>query len=634
MARKDQETGDDALYLDDTHRVAYLEHALWSQLEETEDVEVYANAWLALQCQSLRGVTRGVLVLHAETHDNLEPVAYWPKGRKATPGLSSAAEAALIEQRGVARARKQKPKPGQSASLSDVCHVAQPIMLGGAPIGVVALEVTTRSKEALSDVIRQLQWGAAWIVSLYVRRASEVDRAARHRVHTALELFAAILEHQRFIDAAIALATGLATELDCERVSVGLRRRQTSRVIALSHSAQFDRRMQLLRALEYAMDEAVDQFAALIYPPPDEQQAMVRAHEELFELSGTGTILTVPMLVEDQPVGAIVLERDRDHTFNSEEVEMIAALGALAGPALEEKRQNDRFIFTKIAESCWYQLGALVGPRNIGRKLAVIFLVTLTAFLTFAKGDFRITADTRLEGVVQRAIVAPIAGFIYEANVRSGDRVEAGEVLATLDSRDLEIERLQWISDRERNRLEYDKALSSGDRAGLNILKAKIDQAEAQIALRETLIARMNLEAPFDGIIVSGDLSQRIGDAVERGELLFEVAPLDEYRVILEVDEHDIRDVEEGQVGRMVLSAVPDRSLPITIVRTTPVSEAADGHNFFLVEGRLDNVDHVERLRPGMEGVAKIQVDRRSLIWIWTQDIVDWFRLTLWRWWP
>jgi hypothetical protein len=35
-----------------------------------------------------------------------------------------------------------------------------------------------------------------------------------------------------------------------------------------------------------------------------------------------------------------------------------------------------------------------------------------------------------------------------------------------------------------------------------------------------------------------------------------------------------------------------------------------------------------------MEGVGKIEIDRRRLVWIWTHSIVDWLRLALWRWLP
>ena len=39
-------------------------------------------------------------------------------------------------------------------------------------------------------------------------------------------------------------------------------------------------------------------------------------------------------------------------------------------------------------------------------------------------------------------------------------------------------------------------------------------------------------------------------------------------------------------------------------------------------------------LRPGMEGVAKVWVGERPLAWTWTRRLMDWIRLTGWRWMP
>jgi hypothetical protein len=35
-----------------------------------------------------------------------------------------------------------------------------------------------------------------------------------------------------------------------------------------------------------------------------------------------------------------------------------------------------------------------------------------------------------------------------------------------------------------------------------------------------------------------------------------------------------------------------------------------------------------------MEGVGKILVGDRKLIWIWTHSLVDWLRLFAWKWMP
>jgi hypothetical protein len=114
--------------------------------------------------------------------------------------------------------------------------------------------------------------------------------------------------------------------------------------------------------------------------------------------------------------------------------------------------------------------------------------------------------------------------------------------------------------------------------------------------------------------------------------VLFEVAPLDGYRIILEVDERNIADTAVGQRGHLTLSALPGQPLPLIVERLTPVAIAEGGRNFFRVEARP--VGPVPELRPGMEGVAKFDVGRRQLIWIWTHSLVDWLRLWLWTWLP
>ena len=207
-----------------------------------------------------------------------------------------------------------------------------------------------------------------------------------------------------------------------------------------------------------------------------------------------------------------------------------------------------------------------------------------------------------------------------------------GQLLAALDDRELGLERLKWVSQRAQLVRQSRQALADGDAAQVRIVTAQIDQAKAQLALLDDQLSRTELLAPFDGVVVSGDLSQDLGAPVERGQVLFEVAPLDAYRIILQVDERDIAEVAVGRPGNLVLSAFPSQPMPFTVKQITPVSTAREGRNYFRVEADLQG--NRERLRPGMEGVGKIEIDRRRLIWIWTHQVIDWLRLKLWSWLP
>jgi len=201
-----------------------------------------------------------------------------------------------------------------------------------------------------------------------------------------------------------------------------------------------------------------------------------------------------------------------------------------------------------------------------------------------------------------------------------------------MDTRDLLLERQKVLSQGAQQESERRQAIAEGNRARAAILEAQGGQVRAQIALIDEQFARARLVAPFDAVIVKGDLSQSLGAAVERGNVLFELAPLDTYRVIMKVDERDVTDVAVGQSGRLALTSMPNDEIELVIDKITPVSVVDQGRNFFRVEARAKGA--IDKLRPGMEGVGKIQVGERRLIWIWTHKLVHWMRMWVWSWWP
>ena len=81
-----------------------------------------------------------------------------------------------------------------------------------------------------------------------------------------------------------------------------------------------------------------------------------------------------------------------------------------------------------------------------------------------------------------------------------------------------------------------------------------------------------------------------------------------------------------------MFAALADEGFAFTVSAVTPVTEAVEGGNVFRVEATLDAAS--PRLRPGMEGVAKIEAGERRLAWIWTRRFVSWLRLFLWTWTP
>jgi len=608
-------------------QVSSLEPALWKRLADATSLADAARPWLTLQCQLIAGASRGLVLVAGEAPNSFESAAYWPEGSGHSAGLAATAELALRERRGVANGEA----PGQaSLDPAGISHVAFPILMGADLRGAVAVTIRGGRPDDVRDALRQLQWGAAWLRDkLRQDQNTQKDRLL-DRSRAALDLLGGALDHSGYKAAAMATVTSLAVRAGCSRVSLGVQSGRAVAVKVISHTAQFGRQMNLVSLLGAAMDEALDQRGIVIYPSPPEMLVATSAHEELSRAQQDSQVLTIPLLVADRFVGAMTFERASDVPFDSTTIEMLELAASVVGPVLEEKRLNDQWIVMKVWESLKRQIVRLIGPGYFARKIAVIAAIGAALSLAFLQGDFRVKGDAQIEALARRAVVAPYDGFIKDASARAGDTVEEGKTLASLEDRDLLLERLKWVTERQQHLYEYDKALATRQPAAINVIRAQIDQADAQIKLIDEQISRTQLRAPIQGLVVAGDLSQLIGAAVQRGQVLFEVAPLDSYRVVLDVDEREIGLIEPGQSGELVVTALPNETLAFTVNKITPLAEARSGRNVFRVEGRLEA--DLTRLRPGMEGVGKIEIGSRNQAWIWLHPMLDWWRVWSWRW--
>lgn len=600
-----------------------FESAFSDRLSHAADKHSFVSAWLDIQCRAFTGVIRGAVILRAAEGGHFAPVAIWPEGIEGSPKLAAVVDSALANRHVTVHGAKR------TGQRQEPVFIAHPVLVDNELYGVAALEVEGRSESALHALVQQLGGSIGWLESL-ARRKTFTSKA---RLVTVLELIATSLRHDRFQSAATAVATELATAFGCERVSIGFMKGRHIQVCALSHSATFGKKTNLIRGIEAAMDEAADQLATVLYPArKDGPFQVTRAHAELATQQGTGAVCTVPLTAGTDVLGAMILELPTGAEFDARTVELCEHAALLVGPVLDVKRREDRWLIQKAVSSMAMHLRHLVGPRHFALKLWVLLATLVVLFFSLAEGDYQVTADANLEGRVQRAITAALPGYIVEAHARAGDVVRQGDILATLDDRDLVLERQKLLSQLAQRDSEYRQALAQHDRSNVRVFASQRVQVEAQIALVDEQLARTKIVAPFDGVIVKGDLSQSLGAPVERGNVLFELAPLHFYRIIMKVDERDITDINVGQTGHLALTSMPQQEIALQVKKITPVSVVDGGRNYFRVEAEVQG--EVGNLRPGMEGVGKIQIEERKLFWIWTHKLVHWVRMWIWSWWP
>jgi biotin carboxyl carrier protein len=593
----------------------------WRLFAQHQSAQEFCSSWLVIQSHAIGGVSDGVVVLLKPGTTSFAPVAFYPEAPRDRAYLARVSERAVQEGKGVLEAHKQ------------AWQLAYPVRVDGEVRGVVGLEIASRPEAELHAAMRALQWGSCWLEVLLRRHADPRD-GERLRLKLALDLVSTLLEQPSLRESATAFTTELAARLDCDRVTLGILDGKRVTVAAVSHSPQFEKRANLMRAIERAMEEAVDQAETVVLPPEREARPIVaQAHEALLQESQAGAVATFPLMHGEKVIGALTFERAAGQRFDVPTVAILDAVAAVAGPIIELKHSNEASLPVHAGRWTRRLWERFAGPGYPGWKLGGAGVAAAALFLAFASGEFRVSADAIVEGAVQRAVSAPLNGYVLEAPLRAGDTVKQGQVIARLDDRDLRLERAKLESQREQHFKQYREALGKRERAQALIVRAQIEQAEAQLALVVEQLARTTLAAPFDGVIVSGDLTQSLGSPVQRGQVLFEVAPLDDFRVVLQVDERDIAHVAVDQRGELTVTSMPDKRFPFKVRKITPVNTAKEGRNLYRIDAALERPAE-SRLLPGMEGVGKIAIEERKLVWIWTHGVTDWVRLWLWSWLP
>ncbi len=593
----------------------------WVRFTAASSYEEYCQNWLELICIRIENVSQAVLVLDMDD-SGFQPTALWPEKTQPDTGLTSLLEECIEEGTGLVHSLG-----------SGVYGAAFPIRYDNQLMGVVALSIRVDQSE-LPKVMEQIQWGSSWIELFLRRYYSKEKNLQLYRLTGAVELLGAVLAETGFNSAAMTFVNKLASEFDCERVSFGLSKGVKIQVIALSHSAQFGKKMNLIRRLGGVMDESILQRGIINFPMSESDNKLLvdREHAQFSLSNGNENILTIPLHSGENYFAAVTLERDSEKLFTMHEVDQIQSIVALSGEALRTKYLQDKPWYQHLWSATTQQVQQVIGKGHPGRKLALISLALIMVFFSFASGTYRVAADSILEPSVRRAIVVPFDGYLEAADVKAGEQVSAGQVMCRLDDRDLTLEKLGAMSEKAKLQSQYENAVAQQERSEAKVLQAQLDQNDAQLELILSQLSRTRLLAPFDGLVVSGDLSQRLGSAVKQGEVLYEVAPLDKYRVILWVDEHRMSEIQETLQGSLILNSLPEYTFDFVITQVTPVTEARDGGNYFRVEATLD--ESILQLRPGMEGVGKIEVGERKLIWIWTYPLRQWIKLKLWEWWP
>jgi putative peptide zinc metalloprotease protein len=282
-----------------------------------------------------------------------------------------------------------------------------------------------------------------------------------------------------------------------------------------------------------------------------------------------------------------------------------------------------------------YMRWKLTGRQTIAAAAVAVILIVPP----FAS---KVASEFILEPVSTTSVHAAVSGRVQQVNVKPGDSVRAGEVLAQLSNPELTARAAEAAGELGLNESDLRTAQARSAFAAAGRATAEHEQLGAALAVAQARFAELTLRAPASGVIAAPNLIAQPGEFVKEGAEVLRIVDRSSMRARILVRDWEVQEIAVGQPAVIQVQAHPYRSYSGQIDRILPAAaldrpvsqpnvlerQGQAVANYFAVEVLIANPDG--SLIEGMTGTAKITGKRSSLAWQWGQGFWRWLRLQVW----
>jgi multidrug efflux pump subunit AcrA (membrane-fusion protein) len=524
--------------------------------------------------------------------------------------------------------------PGENGE-PQFCLVT-PLRADGQVVAVTAVITRCMNTERAKQRLMSMQLVAGYFDLYQMRRNNDQARLMAQNHQSVLQFANAVANSTGFQQACLNLCNELAGRTQATRVSLGWVKNHRVKVQALSHTEEFDKKQELVVQIEGAMEECLDQEQYVQFATDgNTTQNVTRSAQLLSRQQGGNTVLSLPMRRQSDIIGVVTLEFLPGVKISPAMAQQLAVAIDLIAPQLYDRWMNDRYLITKAGISARETAKMVVGPKHMLGKLIAILVIAGLLFVCLYSPMYRVSAPFKLVSIQPRSITMPFDEQIEQVHVKLGDKVTKGQLLIELRSFELKNRHAAAMADAQKSRKEADEKQMKGEIAAANALREAYKKAMADVELLGKQVEETRITAPFDGVILTGDIEDKINTKMERGKPLLQMAPEGNLKAEIRVSDTDIQKIWEPkpdgrrQAGQIATNSDPRSKYSVTIERIVPLPTPDKGVNSFPVYATLGK-DVPANWKPGMEGEARIDVEHRPLIYIWTHRLADFIRLKLW----
>lgn len=530
------------------------------------------------------------------------------------------------------------------AALKKLAHDGVTVGQGaGAALALAELQTTDPRQQIV--LIADMGGAAAAVVGLQkltgflcvpqafdaLRKAKSGARDATRLAQT-LESMGRVLDANSFDQAALTFVNDLSERFACETVSLSWWALEGLRLRATSHSEKVARRSEATSLLEEAGQEALTQDKEVMLPATDQKQVST-AHEAYVRMVKPGHILTLPLMQrsadgQTTELGAVTLERQRQQ-FSTAEQWALRLYCEMAIAPLIWHAQNTKWLVVRMGREIARSIPKTLKPRSGAGKLLMGTLVAAVVGAMFIPLPFRLSATAVLKTDASAYVGAAYDGFIEGSQIILGSVVEKGDVIFTLNTSELVLERNALIAELAQSNRDAEIRRSVNQLSEMLVAQAKADELRAKLLKIDQKLAGAAAKAPISGVVVEGEPAKKIGEAVRRGESQVTISALSSLYVEAAVSEKDLSFIAAGQPVELTLLARPKDTFTMSVARAVPAPEVQDADNVFPV--RMSDPDtRADWWVPGMTGVVKISAGTQPVWWLASRSLVDYLRLLLW----
>lgn len=433
-----------------------------------------------------------------------------------------------------------------------------------------------------------------------------------------------------------AVVNGPASVIPYERAAIALEERGRVRLRAVSGSLEFNPEEPNIAELNNVL-----QWASLLQQPElitqhgeeisSEREATRAKFHHYFAQTGMRGFHAVPLADDEGRVGVLSFESSDPDFLTPAHLEMIKVLSSQATVALRNASLYKEVPFIGVLQPLVERKRKFLALEKHRR----VFLVSAAAlgmlFLVLFPLPLRVDGPAVVAAGHAAHIGTEVEGVVRQVNVREGERVRKGTVLASLEDWEYRSALAAAQSKRDTAVMLTNRALAANDGTEAGIQEAQAEYWTSEVTRAQERLDRTQLRSPIDGVVATPHLENMVGRKLKFGDVFADILDNSQAQVDVSIDQTDIALVATGQTARIKLDGFPARTFEGEVVVVSPLARLEGDVRTFSARVGIPNPDGA--LRAGMQGRGKVFTGwrpagqvffREPAMWIWSK-LWDWF---------